>query len=322
MEREISAQKIFEIRSYRRVREGSVLMPRPASLGLTLENLLAVRPELAEQKKIIDAALERKSSVDIQAFIKTRYQMVSKGLSVLLQSLDAFNFILENGERVRGLLIRQIPHGQSTKLLGKEPLLLALYRFYKDAPLLSWEHFYQEFGLISENLEFRFFAPRAEWKGVELEFFHGVLSAGLKDAWRFPLQRTLIVENYQSFLALSEKSKTTLIIWGQGWKVSQIVELLSVVPTPISYWGDLDKEGLEIFEHLNQKMKGKLNPVLMDMTTLVAHEHLAQRLASGETYKTVVQKDHTVLSEVYRMICLQGIRIEQEQISWPQHWDI
>lgn len=319
LEREVSEQNVFNIRSFRRVREGNVLMPRPAVLGLTLNSLLAIRPELAEQKKIIDMALDRNSFVDVQGFIKLRYQVLTKGLSVLLQSLDVFNYILENRERVKGLLLRQVPHGQSTKLLGKEPLLLALYRFYKEEPLLSWEDFYQEFGLIAENLEFRFFAPCAEWRGIELEFFHGVLSTTLQEAWRFPLRSTLIVENYQSFLALSEISKTTLIIWGQGWKVSQIVELLSRVPTPIRYWGDLDKEGLEIFEHLSQKMSGAITPLLMDMNTLKAHQHLAQKVSDGEA---VEKKDHFVLSEVYSTICRQGIRIEQEQICWPQDWDI
>lgn len=314
LERALAEQKVFEVHSYRSVREGRVSMPRPAVLFVTLDKLLQARPELKRQKQILDQAVGMDLPFNFTEFLLHQYPMVLKRIEMLLPCLEVYSYVFKNQKSVEGLLPRQIPHGQSTKLLGKEPLFLAIFRFHAQNFTAEWTDFYTKYRLVQDNLEFRFFAPRACWQSVELQQFQGVLKKEWAAQWRFDVKGTLIVENYQTFLFLSSVVKKNLVVWGQGWKATQLLELWDCLPQPVYYWGDIDKEGLEILNYLAERARTPIIPLLMDATTFSKNRNLAQvvGLTDNESPKKI-----SIGNDVYELVCKEGLRIEQEQIAWP-----
>jgi hypothetical protein len=130
------------------------------------------------------------------------------------------------------------------------------------------------------------------------------------------LQGTLIIENHESFYRSLKNSKNTLIIWGSGWKASRLKHLHSLFPKPIFYWGDLDKEGYEIYGYI-KKFIPDLNSIFMDLITLNAHPHLSQKKTKFfGPYRQVYE-----LQKAYEWVCSHGLQIEQEQLpsQWPYH---
>lgn len=314
LEQALAKQNVFEVHSYRSVREGRVFMPRPAVLFITLDKLLQVRPELKRQKQILDQAIGMTLPFNFTEFLLHQYPMILKRIEILLPCLEAYSYIFKNQKSVEGLLPRQIPHGQSTKLLGKEPLLLAIFRFHVQNFSAEWSDFYIKYRVVQDNLEFRFFAPRAYWHGVELQQFQGVLKKEWTAQWRFDVEGTLIVENYQTFLFLSSVVKKNLVVWGQGWKASQLLELWDCLPLPIYYWGDIDKEGFEILNYLVERVSTPVIPLLMDAATFSKNQNLAQVIGFIDDESP---KKLSIDSDVYELVCKAGLRIEQEQIAWP-----
>jgi len=90
--------------------------------------------------------------------------------------------------------------------------------------------------------------------------------------------------------------------------------LFESLPQPIYYWGDIDKEGYEIFAHLKSSISS-LKPVLMDQRTVDRYLAIHQR-------KDVFIgpfREVPGLQKEYEYVSRQGIQIEQEQIRevWP-----
>lgn len=317
LDQELAQQKYLKIKSFRSVKEGKVHMPRPSLLSLQLTDLLNLRPELREIKKTLDQAESLSRHIEFKDFLQKHYTSVIGAVGILCPCLEVFNFLTTNREAVAGLLSRQVPHGQSTKIVGKEFLLLLIYRFSLQEPSLSWDDFYQDFKILGENSEFRFYAPRALWRGEEVREIHGVLAREWDQPWEFPLKGTILVENYQSFLSLVPKVHNHLLVWGQGWKAAQVFTVKAHFPSPLYYWGDIDREGLEILNVVASKSQEKVEPLLMDMETFLKHKHIAQRL----NRKATSVKNLTLLPEVYEQVCRENLRIEQEQVEWPNQWD-
>lgn len=317
LDRQLAQQKHLKIKSFRSVKEGKVHMPRPSLLSLQKEDLLNLRPELSEIKRSLDQAESLSRNIDFKEFLGKHYTSVIGAVEVLGPCLEVFNFLTDHREAVAGLLSRQIPHGQSTKIVGKEFLLLLIYRFSLRESSLSWDDFYQDYKILGENSEFRFYAPRALWRGKDVQEIHGVLARELEQPWEFPLKGTILVENYQSFLSLVPKVHNHLLVWGQGWKAAQVFAVKANLPSPLYYWGDIDREGLEILNAVASKTQEMVKPLLMDMETFLKHKHLAQRLYR----KAISVKKMTLLPEVYEQVCRESLRIEQEQVEWPNQWE-
>ncbi len=122
----------------------------------------------------------------------------------------------------------------------------------------------------------------------------------------------MVVENLESFLPLAETSADVLLIWGSGWKCLQLADLISRLPGRKFYWGDIDKEGLEIASYFCHETGA--SPVYMDRESLDKFEHLSQKVS----YSTPL-KELAILQDLYAEICRRRIRVEQEKISfeWP-----
>jgi hypothetical protein len=211
-------------------------------------------------------------------------------------------------------LPRQIPHGQSTKLVGKQALLLRLFSYWRDQPS-QWSDFYDWFGLIDQPPEFRIFAPTCLVQNNRLREFQGLLAKDWADDFEFSgLSGTLIVENLETFHALAKLSRATLVVWGGGWKAAHLRPLLPCLPRPIYYWGDIDKEGYEIFGLLKSADAG-IHFALMDFTAIEKYRSIHQRKEiSLGPYRSVAG-----LQAEYEYVARRGIQIEQEQMreEWP-----
>lgn len=318
LDKELIRHAVFKVQDFRSVREGSVSMPRPAKIKLELNDLLRLRPELNQQAKLIDLVTTRCVLFSFNDFFAENYSLVILSLEELIACLEIFHFTESHRQEISGLQIRQIPHGQSTKLIGKSRLLLAIYRFYKQNNQLQWNDYYIDYQLNFENLEFRFFAPYLSLNQQNiLGGVHGVLASSFTQNWQFSLKGTIIVENYQTFLYLTNIVQHHLVIWGQGWKVVQLFTVNNIFPAPYYYWGDIDREGIEIYNLLLQKSGMDITPLLMDLETLIKNVHLAQTVEARPEYN----KSMTVLNDVYQKVTRDHLRIEQEQIPWPTEWN-
>jgi hypothetical protein len=222
--------------------------------------------------------------------------------------------LLEHRAEVAGLLPRQLPHGQSTKLVGRENLLLRLYSAWKGISA-RWSDFYFEFDLLDKPLEFRFYAPTCRCQSQELTSLHGLLASEWRRDFDFTnLHGTLIIENFETFLALTKESKSTLLIWGGGWKAVHLHSFTDQLPKPLYYWGDIDKEGYEIFGRLRSSIE-HLKPILMSKESLDRYRAIAQRkdIHLGPFHQI------PGLQKEYEYVSRNGLQIEQEQMRepWP-----
>lgn len=313
-EREIRAQKIFKVNSYRTIKEGYARVSRPASLLLELDTLLVLQPHLRLLRRELESLHAQFKLVNVKGFARANAREVLANIVLFRSCLEVMQYLLDHLPEVLGLLPRQIAHGQSSKLIGKEALLLKLFSAFR-GELARWRDFYAYFGLLDRPAEFRFFAPVCTCQGHMLKSYHGLLAREWADGYSFAgLKGTLIVENFDSFLASAAESRESLIIWGGGWKAVQLAALFSKLPRPIFYWGDLDKEGYEIFGYLKNLCR-EIEPVLMDKQIVQKYEKLHQQ---KEVFLGPFRLVHG-LQEVYEFVCRKGIQIEQEQIheAWP-----
>ncbi len=314
LDQDLRRQKIFRIHSFRKVKEGLVAMPRPASLAIKVSELLHIISELEGKKIIVQSCKNKSQYFTFHDFAEGNYELLERSWQVVEASLEVFNYMIQFPERVRGQSSRLISHGQSTKLLGREAILLAMFRFYKSDPLLTWDRLFEEYQITDNGSEFRFFSDRAIWKGQEIGGgFHGVLREDSVKFWSFLMKGTLIIENFESFMDFSAQAKEHLLIWGSGWRAVQLNRMWDVLPKPVYYWGDIDKEGIEIFFSLSQKVPHPPLPFLMDAQTFTAFRDLLQKVPSSNPSPSITDSDFS-LKDFYIEICKNGHRIEQEQL--------
>src|SRR5206468_3268067 len=106
---------------------------------------------------------------------------------------------------------------------------------------------------------------------AHLTTFNGLLSEDWAAEYQFDGPAgTLIVENLETFYSEVAKCKDRLVLWGSGWKAALLRTLHHRLPRPVLYWGDIDKEGYEIYGHLKSFILD-LQPLLMDRKTIESH---------------------------------------------------
>ncbi len=314
LEQELQTHGDLRVLSFRQVREGFARLSRPSVLGFDLGTLLRHRPHLS----LLRAEFQRLETdftfIAVFSFLRHHLGEASQNVIETRACFEVLQYLIDHSDQVAGLLPRQIPHGQSTKLIGKAPLLLSLFAFWRESTA-TWADFFAHFKILDKPLEFRFYAPICRYDNQLLPCLHSVLATEWQDRYSFAeLQATLIVENLETFFSLETKVKNTLLVWGAGWRATQIRSLLNRLPKPIFYWGDIDKEGYEIFGWL-RNLVPDLVPLLMSEDIFDKWKHLCQkREVYLGPYRSLGE-----LQDVYEKVCQSGLQIEQEQIheSWP-----
>lgn len=325
-EKAVQNHPTFHIHSYRDKRDGQTRVGWIDKIAITDFKLLKERPHLKKIRELWDQACKNTDLFDVKDFIKTYFAKCLKKPKALVYVVKTIDFLILYQDKLKGLYPRQIPHGQSTKLIGKEPLLLSLYSFYlkekklpKPSTGMSWEYFYHSFGIKSKPTRFEFLTPKACYDGIELHDLHAFLTDQNISRWSFAKNiKVLIVENEESFFPLREILSDYLIILGSGRMVAKASFLETVFENhKMYYWGDIDKDGYEIYQ-LAHDIFQHIQPVLMDSNTISRYRHLVQRQAPSKPSKNKIAH----LQKEYEQVCKEGILIEQEQISLDDVRDV
>lgn len=309
LEKELKTWPCFKIAAYKKVKEGNVYVTRAHKILLKNDELLLLKPHLEKIRKSFEEVMKMTGGFSVDNFIRTNFGLCYKKHYLLKDCIEIYYFLCANRFEMTGMLPRQIPHAQSTKIIGAEALLLNIFAHAEGLKDCTWKDFYLHFELLSRSPEFRLYAPRCSWKNVMVIGLHGILSEDVIEDYNFSdLKNTLIIENLESFLPLVANNAETLLIWGSGWKCLQLSGLVNKLPQPMFYWGDIDKEGIEIAAQFCQQT-GSV-PVMMDQEALSKFMHLSQKIK----YLTPLKKI-SLLNDVYDEVCQKQIRIEQEKIS-------
>jgi hypothetical protein len=198
LDRELRGQDIIRVHSLREVKEAFTWISRPAALTVDLATLLKKRPHLSLWRGEIETLTQTFDFLDVRAFLESQGAEVISDLVLLRSCLEVLSYLVNHREKVTGLLPRQLPHGQSTKLIGRENLLLRLFSFWREGSA-TWRDFYVYFELLDKPLEFRFFAPLCTCQNHSLTQFHGLLAKDWASDYEFSkLGGSLIVENLMS----------------------------------------------------------------------------------------------------------------------------
>ncbi|MGB1242073.1 MAG: Wadjet anti-phage system protein JetD domain-containing protein [Chitinophagales bacterium] len=125
--------------------------------------------------------------------------------------------------------------------------------------------------------------------------------------------RVFIVENKQTFLAFP-KVANSLIIWGKGFGVELLKEVLWLEQKDIIYWGDMDVQGFQILSQLRAYFP-QTESLLMDKSTFEAFEVFAVK-GKASKVETLV---HLTEEEQAMFAFLKERdlgRLEQERINY------
>lgn len=310
LENELREQKLVTVTEYRTTKEGWVKISRPSLLQLNLESLLSARPHLTSIEREFIKWRTEFAELHAEVAIRAAYKDLTCDIALSRSCFEVLNYLIHHRDEVRGLLPRQVQHSNSTKLIGREPLLLRLFGIWRGESTPYWQSFFSYFELADKPVEFRFFAPKCMWQNTNLSHFHGILAADWASDYKFLcLSGTLIVENLETFHAEAAKSHDRLIIWGSGWKAATLRSLHELFPRPVLYWGDIDKEGYEIYGFLKNFIPD-IESTLMDRSTIDRHLALATR---REPFLGPFRSAADLQAE-YQEIALNGLCIEQEKI--------
>lgn len=309
LERELRNQKVVTIAEYRSVKEGWVRISRPSVLSMDCQTLIRERPHLAVLQREVGRWREEFAGLAADSVIRQAYREVVQNPALTRACFEVFTYLLNHRDEVRGLLPRQVQHSNSTKLIGKEALLLRMFSIWRGEPA-SWRQFFRYFELLDRPVEFRFFAPDCLYRQSRLTDFNGLLSEDWAADYQFDgLAGTLIVENLETFYSEAMKSNGRLILWGSGWKAALLRTFHGRLPRPILYWGDIDKEGYEIYGHLKSFIPD-LRSILMDRTTIESYlQFSVPRDKFFGPFRSAAD-----LQQEYQDVCQRGLCIEQEKI--------
>ncbi len=309
LEAELKEYPFLKPSKWRKVKEGRVGVSRPIELQLTQEDFFLQKPQLKNIYQDIFKAQQNCQVFKFSEFLESYYTLCVRRSAVLADALEVFQYLVGNASELKGLLPRQIPHGVSSKLIGKEALLLAMFSFWIQQRGASWDTFFQHFELLRRAPEFRFYAPSCRWYESNLKKFHGIFFKENLSFFSFQsLERTLVIENRESLLPLVGQCEKTLLVWGEGWKCIQLAQLCEMLPKPLFYWGDLDKEGIEIADQFCTQASAK--PLLMDEKTLTDHQHLIEPVGESKGRSSQI----VLLADIYQTVIQKKARIEQEKM--------
>ncbi len=132
-----------------------------------------------------------------------------------------------------------------------------------------------------------------------------------------PCKKIFIVENQITTLSFLDV-KDSIVIFGQGYKVSILKDIEWFLDKQIYYWGDIDLDGFAILSQLKQHYK-HAKSILMNTKTLEDFLHVKVEAKTKNKEKTLpnLNKDEQLVydrlaNEYYG----KNLRIEQEKIPF------
>lgn len=261
------------------------------------------------------AAIRAKHSV-LEGWIRSNVSVLTtlaEDVAGLLEVVDAFRQAPRPG-----CFARELPLSVDTKFIERHQKVL---RQWFDTVLpphairADEEHFERRYGLrYSEpHLLVRFLNARVR---QQLGFPCEILSIPLHTlgSWQPGNVPTLIVENKVNLLTVPQGTYA-IGLGGLGNGIALLRYVPWLATTPVTYWGDLDVEGLMILSSLRALLP-QTSSVLMDDAAVATWRHLA---VTGTGRSPSDAPPHLTQGEqrAFELCAAHNIRIEQERI--PQN---
>lgn len=214
-----------------------------------------------------------------------------------------------------GLFARELPVPVDTKFVERHERILRQWMdivLPPDAIRADEDHFARRFGL----------------RYCEPEIFVRVLDPSLQQELGFPFAaigvplhslagiavndvRSIIVENKVTLLTLPSMDRT-IALGGLGSGVSLLRHLGWLSSSSVTYWGDIDCDGLSILSRLRTFIPSARS-VLMDIQTIERYPHLyseAPRAGAPSVANNLTSGEIAAL----RRCATENLRLEQERI--------
>jgi len=213
--------------------------------------------------------------------------------------------------------IRELPIEVDTKFIEQnDSILRSLLDTLLPVEAINSEftNFERRYGLRFEEplIRFRLLDDQLEWTfALPLDD----LSIPLSQFARLSIlkgQRCIIVENKTTFLCLPRFPKT-FAIWGKGFDVSTLKNVVWLHTCPILYWGDLDAQGFQILSSL-RGIFPTAKTTMMDRATFDAFQ---QFVVTGKEVRLDALPN---LTETENSLCqylvTNTLRLEQERLPF------
>ncbi len=296
----------------RRTKYGSQNLPRQIVIETEEDYLSLIKRKGFFQRFKDDSKLIRDHFPELETWIYQHPFLVLKYSGDWPELLDVCSYFLKNPNP--GLYMREIPLSIHTKFIEQHTkilrMLLDLLMSTVDINL-NEQHFARRFGLRYDEplIRLRLLDPHTI---TENAFpFHDVSIPVSEIAqWSQAPIKCLIVENKQTFLTLPFLSNT-LSLWGGGFRVELLAQLMWLQTRHLFYWGDIDAHGFQILALLRRKFPHTCS-IMMNEETLVAFKSF---IGPG-TLTKVIEPDFLTSSEmdIYRRVQSENLRLEQEHI--------
>lgn len=213
------------------------------------------------------------------------------------------------------LYIRELPVKVHTKFVERNK---GIIRELLDV-LLS-----EQINITEKEFEKRFYLKYAEPqvrfkildKAISDVHFSGIddiaISISQFETLNLPIKKVLVVENQTTlYTALTlPKMKDSIVIFGSGFKVSNLKKVPWLHSVELLYWGDIDVHGFEILSQFRGYFP-HTKSVLMDKTTFETYFENDNGTPSTNSTKLNLTEEE---QELYELLKTNKWRLEQEKI--------
>lgn len=221
-----------------------------------------------------------------------------------------------------GLYLRQVP------IAGIDSKWVEPYRGVLGGWLAAWRggecaaEFHAASGLrpLPDRLRLRLLDPHLRAQVGGLSDLAAPIDALAQ--LRLPARHVLIVENLVTGLALDD-APGTVVLMARGYAIEAAAQLDWVRTAAVSYWGDLDLDGLAILDRLRQYLP-QVRSLMMDEATLLAFRELCVedtgRKNPPECLERLTEAEHMLYDALRSDRHGRRLRLEQERIRWDWAW--
>lgn len=341
LDRTLVGHPYLRVKDFRTYREAKVSVGRPALLAVDRAQVEARHPEWERVRSAFDEARRRLSSLPLSAFLRANYKALAGDPARLVDAAAVYAYLVEKKSEVRGLYPRQVAHGRSTKIIGRDSLLLSIHLWASGLEVAGdglegddedgsgltelrrrarWRPFFEEFGLAAEPCEYPFYAPLITFDVMTMRGFSSLISQEVLHRIDFSgIKAVLLTENKTTYYAIRELlPPQTMVIQAGGYGVTGLAFLKSgLLPaTKVFYSGDLDADGYAILALVCEIFPG-IVPLLMDQETYQRHAHVAQGSQRRRAVRPILPAgvDASTRSAMNEVVS-KDLRIEQEQIDF------
>lgn len=263
---------------------------------------------------VVDVGLIRHRFPQLESWIRARPQDVVENHGKWSDLLIVCKYFVENPRP--NVYLRELPIPVHTKLIERNSRILReLLDTLLPPEMVSVEatDFHLRFGLKVKPalLRLRLLEEQLDWKyGLRVDDLSlPVDQAACLLAQHIQPKHVIIVENLINFLTLP-KLPDTIGIWGAGFAVHLLRDVLWLANCDVIYWGDLDEHGFEILSDL-RGLFVHTKSVMMDQATFDRYsDYRVPGKGSSRRFVYLTTEE----AQLAQVITEQGLRLEQEHI--------